>query len=830
MDNSNSGTSNYGGDTFTMDITKNSNKDMKISSVVKGKLESHDDHMHQEEPTRPKVNEFKNEFDRLFYSTIPLEKKPIEVLKQIAYSGSIRFSPIRGFIWRIFLGNLNIDRVGQWDKDIKKQRDSYDELVKEHMFDPRKSGDVYDPLSQNDNSPWKVFFQNQQTQKLIEIDLERTYPDHEFFQNQDNRLKMLRILFVYSKTNGIISYRQGMHELLAPIVYLYDREYKKYDVIRDSVVGSADGLPQNSKHLIDQIYDHNYIEHDIYACFSTLMKYTADWYSPAGYASNSSTPSTGSSSTASTPINTSSTPLGGGLVPSASSGNLSGSFGSVSSPLLIHAQPFEPKEKPDESKHNEAVQKCKYIHSVLLKQKDFELYKHLESLQIEPQIYLLRWIRLIFGREFHLEDLMNIWDCVFAYGDELVLIDYLSISMLAYIRDQLLHSDSIYALKRIYKYPPVEDVYLLVKQAFMIKDSHHEVISTLVKAPSVDKPNPINSTTNQHSTSTSKETTASQQSKVKVVNNNIFSDISFSDLGSFIPFSSQISAKTPPTQRVVTKEDIRSKRQSLPVTTTYNPKTNSFDITIPTPLTQSPIVQESIKPTNTNTANTNITTSNNISSTSKATPQPTPLPLPTQETKKVDLIATSMSINTARNNYFTDAKHATISSTTKHSYITPTKVNTNTEIRRLKNIQKYLGNSLAEIIPILQKSIKTNTPSSLTSTTNTVETINKPISEDEQQEQQLEQQQEQQTQDNIENATLNNNSNNINTSSPVLSSSSVTSSLSLEGSDNLLIAIAKIKDIKNMLLGELPLPEIADDHFETEEDDGTHSKDPLGAI
>jgi len=35
---------------------------------------------------------------------------------------------------------------------------------------------------------------------------------------------------------------------------------------------------------------------------------------------------------------------------------------------------------------------------------------------VQPQLYLLRWLRLLFGREFHLSDSMLVWDALFAYG------------------------------------------------------------------------------------------------------------------------------------------------------------------------------------------------------------------------------------------------------------------------------------------------------------------------------------------------------------------------------------------------------------------------------
>ena len=42
---------------------------------------------------------------------------------------------------------------------------------------------------------------------------------------------------------------------------------------------------------------------------------------------------------------------------------------------------------------------------------DPELVEHLKRLEIEPQIFLLRWIRLLFCREFDLEELRRCSSC-----------------------------------------------------------------------------------------------------------------------------------------------------------------------------------------------------------------------------------------------------------------------------------------------------------------------------------------------------------------------------------------------------------------------------------
>lgn len=46
-----------------------------------------------------------------------------------------------------------------------------------------------------------------------------------------------------------------------------------------------------------------------------------------------------------------------------------------------------------------------------------------------------RWVRLLFGREFPLQDLLVVWDALLADSITLDLVDYVFVAMLLYIRD-----------------------------------------------------------------------------------------------------------------------------------------------------------------------------------------------------------------------------------------------------------------------------------------------------------------------------------------------------------------------------------------------------------
>jgi TBC1 domain family protein 5 len=48
---------------------------------------------------------------------------------------------------------------------------------------------------------------------------------------------------------------------------------------------------------------------------------------------------------------------------------------------------------------------------------------------------MLRWVRLLGGREFHLEDLLILWDGLFADNADLTLIDHICVAMLLFVRN-----------------------------------------------------------------------------------------------------------------------------------------------------------------------------------------------------------------------------------------------------------------------------------------------------------------------------------------------------------------------------------------------------------
>ena len=117
---------------------------------------------------------------------------------------------------------------------------------------------------------------------------------------------------------------------------------------------------------------------------------------------------------------------------------------------------------------------CARVQHRWLRQADPECHARLATLGIEPQLYAMKWARLMFGREFHIDDVSLLWDALFAMraaGREPSLaadgwtnaplpqsIELVAVAMVVREREFLMSRDYSQALKRLMKYPPVENV------------------------------------------------------------------------------------------------------------------------------------------------------------------------------------------------------------------------------------------------------------------------------------------------------------------------------------------------------------------------------------
>eukprot|EP00842_Homolaphlyctis_polyrhiza_P006222 jgi/Hompol1/6600/HPOL_001397-RA len=325
-----------------------------------------------------------------------------------------------------------------WRLLLEKERKLYSDLKERFIFDPAKAKEASDwslnnPLSLSDESPWKQYFADMELRKLIMQDVERTFPEQEIFRDPAVQLLMSNVLFIWSKLNPEISYRQGMHELLGIVLIVVDGD--KVELEQSAENADSYGV----------MFDKDYVEHDAATIFFRMMHSLKTWYE------------VGEGSSAS----------------------------------------FKSSEQRNRaaSKTIPIVAACKRIQGELLMTLDQELARHLDSHGVEPQLYGLRWLRLLFAREFTLTQVLTLWDGLFASDTNLALTEWVAVAMLIFIREQVLASDFSGMMQVLMKYQPIDHISTseFIASARGLRDRYHTkssgtVYIALVPGDSVDQP------------------------------------------------------------------------------------------------------------------------------------------------------------------------------------------------------------------------------------------------------------------------------------------------------------------------------------------------------
>jgi TBC1 domain family protein 5 len=158
-------------------------------------------------------------------------------------------------------------------------------------------------------------------------------PEEPYFRKPETQRVLLDILFIFCKINQDVGYRQGMHEILAPILWVVEQDAIGTRNERDKVSSMGEDS------IMKQILDPAYIEHDAFTLLSLIMRSAKSFYELGEPDRSSSSPSTGSG-----------TPQHG------------------ASPI---------------------VERSKRIHEIYLARLDPELAKHLTDIEVLPQIFLM---------------------------------------------------------------------------------------------------------------------------------------------------------------------------------------------------------------------------------------------------------------------------------------------------------------------------------------------------------------------------------------------------------------------------------------------------------
>jgi len=343
-------------------------------------------------------------------------------LAEDCINGNVKNFNCRWTAWRAYLGLLTVGDEAKMREEVKKQRayyaGEYDKYV--NYRSKSKLGVMDDnPLSQSDKNPWNSFYGDSELKDEIKKDIERTYQDLEFFIDKKTQQVLTNVLFIWSKQHPDLSYRQGMNELVAVLTYAcYTENYKPENPATD---------------IYDYLNDEKFAEADIYTAYKRLME--------------------------------------------------------LDQKQMFVVTPPPTKGKPKKKTDSDAparpnlpvVHRAAYIQEELLPQFHPQVFNHLKSLQVEPHIYMMRWLRCILVREFKIVQALQVWDSIFGYHyqhppatKKLEMLDYMCITMIINLSQELIEIDNNgMALGKLLRYPPTENINQFINTC------HEEVLNVL---------------------------------------------------------------------------------------------------------------------------------------------------------------------------------------------------------------------------------------------------------------------------------------------------------------------------------------------------------------
>ncbi|PNS17945.1 TBC1 domain family member 5 [Sphaceloma murrayae] len=305
--------------------------------------------------------------------------------------------PSRSVYWKTFLLFEKVDH-SIWLRKLGDSRSAYVSL-RGHLLraidHPDEVDTGEDPLSEDVASPWKTIRQDEAMRAEIMQDVDRCMPDNTYFRQERTHAMMLDILFIFCKLNPDVGYRQGMHEVLAPILWVIE-----CDAIQNGNYQGTDDF------LISQLCDPKFIEHDAFTLFGLVMQNAKHFYEQKAHRRQTSL-----------------------------SKNNYPTSGKLENPILTIIN---------------------RIFDDYLPRLDPELATHFKDVDLVPQVFLMRWVRLLFGREFPFDDVLPLWDVLFSQDPGLDLVEMICLVMMLRIRWELLDSDHNECLALLLRYPPLD--------------------------------------------------------------------------------------------------------------------------------------------------------------------------------------------------------------------------------------------------------------------------------------------------------------------------------------------------------------------------------------
>ena len=440
-----------------------------------------------------------NKYSQIFIEDLKLilSKNYNETFLNSSLIGTIENEHIRHLIWNLYLNKEEFSNIKSIKDYFHKRKEKFENFEKK-IKSVKVKNFSGDPLGNNENSEWKVFFEETEVKKILNLDIIRTFPDKNLFKEKYILNILTNTLVMWSLDNSKLSYRQGMNEICAIIIislYPYYNIKEKYNLIDEKKLNE---LLENPEKNYKELYKYNYnnitFEFDIYELFFLLMKNGVK--------------------------------------------TLYETIESKDQDKYINPDAYKKyelfqfkvdNENEAEIKTNKLIQRCDDIIKKKLKYIDGELYNHFVVIDLNCSIFLQKWLKCLFTREFKINEVILLWDCIIIFGNNLEFIDFITISILISMRKDLLKQNQDDCFQTIFNFDKNNQINILkfIGHSNELKDVFNNKISK--KTNQTENKQSIfsnlfsSSTSNNNTSNNSRIFSSESSNSFKTPSSNLFS-------------------------------------------------------------------------------------------------------------------------------------------------------------------------------------------------------------------------------------------------------------------------------------------------------------------
>ena len=387
-----------------------------------------------------------NELSLIFKEKILLNPYRVENLKKFSMEGELNKELLRPIAWKIFLGVLpNTGSLREWVEIISNQREEFKKKIKKFCKIKKFIGDPLGGGSKKKKASADTSYEDNDLKNSINKDLDRTRQEIDLFLQSKIKNILANVLYIWSKENQDISYRQGMHELLAILFLVFYPYYfpctRKPKNTKNDIIEFLKDIELYKEDLYIFFHDEDEIQSDLFFIFEALMKKgMANLFNPKILQKEDP------------------------------------------EYKMYEIFPQMWKGESDQKNPTFVYRRCDLLIKEKLKSLDNDLYSHFKRIELNCVVFLQRYLRCMFCIEFPLNDVYILWDYIICnnYINEntqkytFIIMEYICIAMIFKIRDTLKDSDQSECFSTLFKYPETKDIMEIIKLSQKVEQAMNE--------------------------------------------------------------------------------------------------------------------------------------------------------------------------------------------------------------------------------------------------------------------------------------------------------------------------------------------------------------------